>query len=98
MSALLDYHPDIRDEVRLAYEWYESRSAGLGMSFLNEVERMMSEISENPQRFGFAEGTIREGLLSRFPFVVYYRVLRDRVRILAVHHTSRDSSTWRTRK
>lgn len=35
-----------------------------------------------------------EGLLNRFPYALYYRVLVDRIRVLAVYHTARDPS-WR---
>ena len=45
----------------------------------------------------FAEADIREGALTRFPYVVYYRVLADRIRVLAVYHTSRDPSGWQSR-
>lgn len=51
----------------------------------------------NPSRFGFTEGDIREGLLGRFPYAIYYRVLADRIRVLAVYHTARDPSGWQTR-
>ena len=87
----------MRDEIDDAQDWYEQRRAGLGQAFLAEVERVLAMIAGNPGRFGFAEDDNREGLLNRFPYAIYYRELADRIRILAVYHTSRDPAGWRAR-
>jgi plasmid stabilization system protein ParE len=86
----LTFHPSVRGEVDDGYRGYERRQVGLGRDFLDEVDRTLAEIVANPARFGFADADIREGLLRRFPYAVYYRVLPDRVRVLAVYHTARD--------
>jgi len=85
----LNFHPLVYGAVDNAYHWYQQRQKGLGREFLDELDRVLADIVANPARFGFAERDIREGLLHRFPFAIYYRVLRDRIRVLAVYHTSR---------
>lgn len=97
MSLRLDFHPTVRDEIDDAYDWYEQQQAGLGGGFLDEMQRILAEMIENPARYGFADSDIREGLLNRFPYAIYYRVLTDRIRVLAVYHTARDPSRWQTR-
>ncbi len=97
MSLPLDFHPAVRDEIDDAYNWYERRQPGLGGDFLDEVQRVLAAITANPARYGFADGDIREGALARFPYAVYYRVLADRIRVLAVYHTSRNPSGWQSR-
>ena len=97
MSLPLDFHPAVRDEIDDAYDWYEQRQSGLGRDFLDEVDRVVAEITANPARYGFADADIREGVLNRFPYAIYYRVLADRIHILAVFHTSRDPSGWQSR-
>jgi plasmid stabilization system protein ParE len=79
------------------FRWYEQRQAGLGKDFLDELEQVLVEIVAQPARFGFASGNIREGLLRRFPYAIYYRVLFDRIRVLAVFHTARDPILWQSR-
>lgn len=97
MSLPLDFHPAVRGEIDDAHDWYQQRRAGLGRDFLDEIERALAEITANPARYGFADADIREGLLNRFPYAIYYRVLPDRIRVLAVYHTSRDPSGWQSR-
>lgn len=97
MSFPLDFHPAVRTEIENAHDWYEKRQPGLGGDFLDKVQRVLAEITGNPARCGFASSDIREGLLNRFPFAVYYRVLPDRIRVLAVFHTARDPSQWQSR-
>lgn len=97
MSLPLDFHPVVRDEIDAAHDWYEQRQPGLGGDFLDEVERVLAEIAANPGRFGFAEADVREGLLRRFPYAISYRVLPDRIRVLAVYHTARNPLRWQSR-
>jgi plasmid stabilization system protein ParE len=97
MTLPLEFHPAVRGETDNAHNWYEQRRPGLGRHFLDEVERVLAEITANPARFGFADADIREGLLNRFPYAIYYRVLTNRIRVLAVYHTSRDPSGWQSR-
>jgi plasmid stabilization system protein ParE len=97
MSLPLEFHPAVRDEIDDAHDWYEQQRSGLGREFLDEVEQVLADIIANPARHGFAEKDIRAGLLNRFPYTVYYRVLADRIRALAVYHASRDPSGWQSR-
>jgi plasmid stabilization system protein ParE len=94
----VDFHPAVRDDIDGAHTWYEERQPGLGSAFLDEVEDVLGEITANPARFGFADKDVREGLLNRFPFAVYYRVLPTRIRVIAVYHTSRDPLGWQSRR
>ncbi len=97
MSLPLDFHPAVRDEIDDAHRWYERQRPGLGTDFLDALAQVFAEITANPARYGFADADIREGALTRFPYAVYYRVLADRIRVLAVYHTSRDPTGWQTR-
>jgi toxin ParE1/3/4 len=97
VSLPLDFHPAVGQEIAEAHDWYERRQQGLGSNFLDEVQEVLTAITTNPARYGFAHADIREGLLKRFPYVAYYRVLANRIRVLAVYHTSRDPSGWQSR-
>jgi hypothetical protein len=70
VSLPLDFHPAVRGEIADAHDWYEQRQPGLGSDFLDEVGRVLGEITANPARYGFAAADIREGLLTRFLYAI----------------------------
>jgi toxin ParE1/3/4 len=86
----LTYHKAVQREVDAACEWYDERKDRLGDEFFQEVERMLGLITLNPQAFPLAPFGRRKAHLKRFPYVVCYRILSDRVRILSVLHDKRD--------
>ena len=50
-----------------------------------------------PEMYAAAFRGVRPAKLRRFPYVVYYRVLADRIEVLAVLHGSRDPRIWQGR-
>ena len=97
MSLPLEFHPAVEHEVNQGYQWYKQHRAGLGLDFLRKIEQCFVQIKKNPLRFAIVEADIRECQVKRFPYGIYYRVLKDRVRILAVCHSSRDPAGWQSR-
>ena len=98
MNLPVILRPKALTEFEEAAVWYEQQRPGLGIQFVGEVERILELIAEQPDRYPIVFGTIREALVSRFPYCVYYRVRPDQVKVLAVFHTSRDPSTWQRRR
>ncbi|MDQ2730594.1 MAG: type II toxin-antitoxin system RelE/ParE family toxin, partial [Armatimonadota bacterium] len=77
--------------------WYERQKLRLGDDFLDAVEEVTAQICEMPE-IGYAiYRNVRRILLRKFPYCVYYRVITDRVEVLAVQHTRRDPEAWMTR-
>ena len=93
----LIYHPDAEAELIEAARYYESRVATLGIQFLAEANRAVGIILDSPNRWAVVDEDIRRYLMSRFPFGIYYRVLSDRLHILAFKHHSRHPDYWRDR-
>jgi len=52
-------HPEAEAELLGAAEFYESRSPGLGLRFLTEVERGLSAVAEAPDRSPRMKGDVR---------------------------------------
>ena len=97
MRLHAEFHPAIKRELDSAYRWYEAQGVGLGKRFLNDLELLLQTIVTQPELFGILDGMIRAAPLSRFPYVVYYRISAPVIRILAVHHVARDPSSWQSR-
>ncbi|MCI0358096.1 MAG: type II toxin-antitoxin system RelE/ParE family toxin, partial [Planctomycetaceae bacterium] len=82
-----------------AVEWYAARDERIAAGFVDEYERATREIVQRPQQFACAEGVesprdIRQVLMRRFPYVVYFELGADEVVILAVSHAAREPGYW----
>ena len=49
MTRPLVFHPDVEDEVRDAYRWYESRQSDLGDDFLAALEVVYRRLEASPE-------------------------------------------------
>ena len=84
------YHPAIELELRQIIHFYEERSRGLGIQFLDEFEKQIFSIASMPTRWSIVEADIRRSLMNRFPYVLYFRVVDDNVlRVTVVKHQRR---------
>jgi hypothetical protein len=54
-------------DLAAAFGWYETRQAGLGHEFLDEVSHAFTRISEQPVRYAAVHREARRTLLRRFP-------------------------------
>lgn len=48
MMLKLTFHPDIEQEVKTSYNWYQEQAQGLGNDFLTELETAFATIQELP--------------------------------------------------
>ncbi|MBL8864110.1 MAG: type II toxin-antitoxin system RelE/ParE family toxin [Planctomycetia bacterium] len=97
MSLPIVFHPDVRDEVDEAYKYYEERQSGLGDDFLAAVREVYRRIQSQPRIHQVVWQTVRRGLTKRFPYGIFYRVLDDRVEVIAVYHLKQDPTGWQSR-
>ena len=97
MITRLAFRRVARVEFDEAADWYERRQVGLGPRFVAAVQRVLDRITELPDFYPVVHGDVREALVRRFPFCIYYREGADQILVLAVFHTSRDPSVWQDR-
>ena len=79
------------------FEWYEGRRVGLGHEFLLHTDAGLRLLETNPSLFPEKHNGVRQYLLRRFPYKIFYRVEEDCVTVLAVVHGGRDPSWVRKR-
>ena len=97
MSLPLSFHPEVQAEVDDAYKWYERQRHGLGDDFLAEIEKVFDRLCATPAIHQLVYQDVRRALPKRFPFSVFYRILTDRVDVIAVQHSRRDPAGWQSR-
>lgn len=95
--TLLVYDPHVKDDVDEAYAWYEQESLGLGDRYLAALEETLLQIAENPRLYGIVYRRVSAAIVRPFPYVVYYRIERKRVRVIAIQHGHRNPTSWRRR-
>jgi hypothetical protein len=80
-----------------AMVYYDGASPGLGLEFLNEVERTVRRILVNPEAWTKVSAHCRRCRMRRFPYGVFYSVEGDMVVISAVMDLRRHPDSWRAR-
>lgn len=98
MTLPLVIHPDVGTEIEEAAVWYEARRVGLGIEFVEAVDRALFDIAEAPGRSPIWSAPWRRAVLRRFPFVVFYEVDDARVVVMAVAHARRRPGYWVARR
>lgn len=91
------YHPEAERELTEAGAFYESRVPGLGVQFLNSVDLAVLTLQAAPTCYRLTDGSVRRFPLRRFPYGIYYRIMSEHIRILAVKHHSRHPDYWQDR-
>jgi plasmid stabilization system protein ParE len=83
-------------EIEAAADYYEKQEAGLGLSFVLELERAIRFILQFPKAWSPISKRARRCVLRRFPYNVIYSEQQDTVTIVTVVHQRRDPEKWRT--
>jgi hypothetical protein len=78
-------------------EYYDQASPGLGLEFLNEVERTVQRILLNPEAWTKVSAHTRRCRTRRFPYGVFYLVHGDEIVVSGVMDLRRHPDSWKTR-
>jgi len=89
--------PPAEEELTEASLFYETASEGLGSAFLDDVQRVVDAVREQPRLGRPVAGKLRRVLMRRFPFSLIYSEEADAILIVAVAHQRRRPGYWRSR-
>lgn len=81
--------PGAAADLDAAAEWYESEREGLGAEFLRHVDRLLHRIESGPLQFPLVSGEVRRGLVTRFPYGVFFVTDGEAAVVVAVLHLHR---------
>jgi plasmid stabilization system protein ParE len=84
-------------EFKTAVGWYNQKRAGLGLTFISAVFKRFQKITDNPYGSPIVYADVREAIVPRWPFAIYYRILESKISVVAIFHTSRDPEAWQER-
>ena len=101
MTWRVEFRPEVEQDVADAAAWYESRQAGLGSEFIDEVIQVWDMLAEDPLLHSrrHPSKNIRWRYPDRFPYRVIYEVVESTQTVLvaAVLHAARDDRHWQRR-
>lgn len=84
MPYILEVKNEANLEIIEAYLYYEEKRIGLGEEFLAHLDTYFHRIKANPQHFPQKREPYREAFLKRFPFLVIYEIVKNKVIIYSV--------------
>jgi plasmid stabilization system protein ParE len=92
--------PEAEEELAEAAQWYETKRVGLGIELVAMVDQAFDEILDSPLSFALwrSDRPYRRKVLTRFPYVIFFRVEDDAVEIMAVAHAKRRPGYWAARE
>jgi toxin ParE1/3/4 len=91
------FHPEAEAEMIAAAAYYEARRKDLGKRFLASVQDAINTLMINPRLYPVVHLDVRRCLTKVFLFGILFRVLPDRIVIVAVMHLHRHPDYWRKR-
>ncbi len=94
----VEIHPDAVAEAEAARKWYQVRSVDAAGAFLAELDLAVHSIRTAPELYPRYIGGTRRYLMRRFPYLVVYQHLEEKVRVVAVAHCRRRPGYWKTRQ
>ncbi|MCF6361424.1 MAG: type II toxin-antitoxin system RelE/ParE family toxin [Cyclobacteriaceae bacterium] len=86
-----------KSDIRNTFLWYYEKKKELGFTFESYFTKAIASIKTNPLKTQIRFKGNRVYFLQKFPYGIHYRVKENRILIIAVFHTSQDSSEWTTR-
>ena len=93
----IKFHSEARKDFFEAADYYEEQVVGLGDVFIDEVEKVLDVIEQQPASGTKITKTKRRFLVSRFPYGMIYSVEEDQITIFAVMNLKRKPGYWKTR-
>jgi len=93
----VDYLPGARRDFDESFDWYLERSPQAAVRFANAVDAALVHVAGDPTRFAAIDTIHRECPVRKFPFRIVYRLVENRVLVVAVAHAKRRPGYWRDR-
>jgi toxin ParE1/3/4 len=91
------FHSQAREEYAQVAQFYSAIAPELGGRFYDEMERLILEVRQQPERFFRFSPPTRRALSRKFPYSLVYLDEPDRVWIVAIMHAKRHPGYWRER-
>ncbi|MBU1170645.1 MAG: type II toxin-antitoxin system RelE/ParE family toxin [Proteobacteria bacterium] len=79
-----------RDDLELAFVWYERQRRGLGFEFLDCVEATIQNIIDCPEIYQIRYSNFHGSPIRRFPFSIFYTIEEHEIIVHSVFDNRQD--------
>jgi plasmid stabilization system protein ParE len=86
----LRYTNRSKDDVELAFAWYERQRRGLGFEFLDCIEVALQNIAAYPEMYQIRYSFFRGCPIRRFPFSIFYTIEDNQIVIHSAFDNRQD--------
>ncbi len=93
----IKFHSAAETDLQDAINWYASQKPDLDTEFMQEVDKVLIRIAENPAIFPIVLDNTRKALLNKFPYALYFDAGEEKIMVLAVFHFRRNPTIWQSR-
>jgi ParE toxin of type II toxin-antitoxin system, parDE len=81
---------DAKAEYRKSFDWYKDINPILAKRFYSSFKESLAIIKENPLLFQIRYDDVRIVVFSTFPYLIHYRIHKNRIVIESICHSSKD--------
>lgn len=86
----LSYTARAKEEIELAFLWYERQRPGLGLEFLGCIEASLENIISFPESYQTIYACFRRCVIRRFPFSIFFTREGEEIVVHAVFDNRMD--------
>jgi len=98
MTFRLVISPAANRDIDEVMNWYDSQRETLGTRFIQALQTRFDEMTSSPFVPRVIPGSrLGRVILSGWPYMIYYRIVEETIRVIAIIHTSRDPAYIRSR-
>ena len=88
----LRYTSRAKDDLEIAFAWYEDQRRGLGFEFLDCLEAAIETIIQMPKLYPEQYDNFRRTLVRRFPFSIFYTIESKEIVVHSIFDNRQDPS------
>ena len=94
---IIEFLDEAEQELFEAASWYESKEAGLGLRFRDEILHVLNRILDDPLLWRERSGGYRRVNCPIFPYYIPFFIRKNKIIIAAVAHDHRKPGYWKSR-
>jgi len=97
MKDSVRFHSQVPHDLAEAIAWYEDVSSDLANRYRGAVRSAFAAIRSQPLTYGVVFDDVRVVRVSRFPYLVQYRIRSEVPYVLGVFHSASNPEKWHKR-